>query len=95
LLKPEYFGDRAITEGKSVVEMRLPQRAEDAGVVPVSINAKIPQTTARYIERLYVFVDKNPKPLTGGTVTAEMTDSKGQHFVREFEVDGALAVVDR
>ena len=32
-LKPKHFGDREIIEGKSVIEIRVPQRAEDAGVV--------------------------------------------------------------
>jgi len=65
LLRPQYFKDREITAGKSIVEMRIPLRAEDAGVVPVSIDARIPQTADRYIQNLYVFVDKNPKPLAG------------------------------
>jgi sulfur-oxidizing protein SoxY len=65
LLKAKYFQAREITVGKSIVELRLPVRAEDAGVVPVSIDAKIPQTDERYIKNLYVFVDKNPKPLAG------------------------------
>lgn len=65
LLKPKYFADRPLSTGKSVVELRIPLRAEDAGVVPVSVDAKIPQTADRYIAKLYVFVDKNPKPLAG------------------------------
>lgn len=65
LLRPEYFGSREIQEGKTLVELRIPLRAEDSGVVPISINAKIPQTPARYIKTMYVFVDKNPKPLAG------------------------------
>ena len=75
LLKPKYFGEREITVGKSVVELRIPLRAEDAGVVPISINAKIPQTEERYIKRLYMFVDKNPKPLAG---TFELTPAMGR-----------------
>jgi sulfur-oxidizing protein SoxY len=65
LLKPRYFQDRPITLGKSIVEARIPVRAEDSGVVPLSINAKIPQTPERYIKTLWVFIDKNPKPLAG------------------------------
>jgi len=64
-LKPKHFADREITVGKSLIELRIPRRAEDAGVVPVSVHAKIPQTAENYIERVYVFVDKNPKPLAG------------------------------
>lgn len=65
LLKPQYFQDRPITVGKSIVEARIPVRAEDSGVVPLSINAKIPQTPERYIRHLWVFIDNNPKPLAG------------------------------
>lgn len=65
LLKPQYFKDRPISVDKAVVEMRVPVRAEDSGVVPLSINAKIPQTAERYIKSVYVFIDKNPKPLAG------------------------------
>jgi len=65
LLKPQYFQDREITVDKAIVELRVPVRAEDSGVVPLSINAKIPQTAERYIQKVYVFIDKNPKPLAG------------------------------
>ena len=65
LLRPRYFEDKPILAGKDTVELRIPLRAEDAGVVPVSIDTKIAQTPERYVEHLYVFVDKNPKPLAG------------------------------
>ncbi|MEM7543206.1 MAG: quinoprotein dehydrogenase-associated SoxYZ-like carrier [Pseudomonadota bacterium] len=73
LIKPKFFGDQNIVEGDSLIELRIPLRAEDSGVVPISINAKIPQTEDHYIEKMYVFVDKNPKPLAGTfTLTPEM-----------------------
>lgn len=75
LLRPQYFADRDITEGKSVVELRIPVRAEDSGVVPVSIHAGIPQTAQRYIRQLWVFVDKNPRPLAG---RFELTPAMGK-----------------
>ncbi|MCC7411742.1 MAG: quinoprotein dehydrogenase-associated SoxYZ-like carrier [Gammaproteobacteria bacterium] len=65
LLRPQYFGDRPILSGQTIVQLRVPLRAEDSGVVPVSVNAKIAQTPGRYIEKLYLFIDKNPKPLAG------------------------------
>ena len=65
LLKPQYFKGREISVDKAIVELRVPVRAEDSGVVPLSINAKIPQTAERYIQKVYVFIDKNPKPLAG------------------------------
>lgn len=75
LLRPQYFGERAIAEGKDLVELRVPARAEDAGVVPISINAKIPQTAARYIRTLYIFIDRNPRPLAG---KFELTPAMGK-----------------
>jgi sulfur-oxidizing protein SoxY len=75
LLRPQYFGQREISEGKDLVELRIPARAEDAGVVPISVNAKIPQTSARYIRTLYIFIDRNPKPLAG---KFELTPAMGR-----------------
>jgi len=75
LLRAEYFGQRDITEGKSVIELRIPLRAEDSGVVPVSINAHIPQSPERYIRQIHVFVDNNPRPLAG---RFELTPAMGK-----------------
>ncbi len=76
LLRPRYFQDREIVTGKDLIELRIPLRAEDAGVVPVSIDAKQQQSSARYIQRMFVFVDKNPKPLAGVfTLTPEMGEA--------------------
>ncbi len=75
LLRPQYFGERDIVEGKDFIELRIPGRAEDAGVVPISVNAKIPQTAARYIRTLYIFIDRNPKPLAA---KFELTPAMGK-----------------
>jgi len=75
LLRPQYFGEREIAEGKDLIELRVPPRAEDAGVVPISVNAKIPQSAERYIRTLYVFIDRNPKPLAG---KFELTPAMGK-----------------
>lgn len=75
LIKPSLFGDRQILEGDEVIELRVPLRAEDSGVVPISVNAKIPQTPERYIKTVYVFVDQNPRPLAG---TFRLTPAMGR-----------------
>lgn len=75
LLRPQYFGQRDIVEGKSVIELRIPLRAEDSGVVPVSINAHIAQSPERYIRQVHVFVDNNPRPLAG---KFELTPAMGK-----------------
>ena len=73
LLKPKYFGDVEFIEGRSIIDMKTPYRAEDAAYTPVSITAGIAQTPERYIEKLYLFVEKNPQPLVGiFTLTPEM-----------------------
>jgi sulfur-oxidizing protein SoxY len=74
-IRPQYFQDREILVDKSVVELRIPLRAEDSGVVPVSVHAKIPQKPDYFIRQVYVFVDKNPKPLAG---RFELTPAMGK-----------------
>ena len=61
------FQDREIIEDaeQSVLEIRVPYAAEDATLAPVTIHTKIPQTDALYIQRIHVFIDKNPVPLVG------------------------------
>ena len=66
-LKPVYFADRAIIEGaaQSLIELTAPPSAEDPALVPISIHTKIPQTDETFIQKIYVFIDKNPLPLVG------------------------------
>ena len=61
------FQDREIFEDaeQNVLEVRAPYRAEDATLAPVSIHTKIPQSDELYIQRMHVFIDKNPVPLVG------------------------------
>lgn len=62
VLKQKYFGDRAIDETASPVELTAPYRAEDPALVPVSIAAKIPQTPGHYIKTITLIIDNNPVP---------------------------------
>lgn len=63
-LKKTFVGDKPVEEGNSVVELVVPYRAEDPSLVPISINAKIPQTPERYIKTLTVVIDNNPVPFS-------------------------------
>lgn len=65
LLRPHYFPDATLTEGRGVIDLKTPYRAEDAAFTPVSITAGFPQSAERYIETIYVFVEENPQPLAG------------------------------
>lgn len=57
------FQDRAIEDGAGVIELDAPVRAEDAAVVPLSIRAREPQSAQRYIEKIYLVIDRNPSPV--------------------------------
>ena len=61
------FQDREIIEDteQSVLEIRVPYAAEDATLAPVTIHTKVPQADELYIQRIHVFIDKNPVPLVG------------------------------
>ena len=66
-LRSQNFQDRPIIEGaeQTLLEIKAPYTAEDASVVPISVHTHIPQTAARYIKTMHIFVDKNPMPLVG------------------------------
>lgn len=64
-LRAAYFGDRPIIENDEIVELDAPTRAEFAAIVPISVRAKIPQTTSRFIKTITLLIDKNPSPLVG------------------------------
>ena len=65
LLKPRYFGTTSLAPAAGILELKTPYRAEDAAFTPVSVHALIPQTPARFIEKIHVFIDNNPQPLAG------------------------------
>ncbi len=59
------FDDREILDGTGIIRLDAPDRAQDAAVVPVKINAEIPQTKDRYIRTIHLLIDKNPAPIAG------------------------------
>jgi sulfur-oxidizing protein SoxY len=65
LIKDKYFKGVNIIEDHSVIDLKTPYRAEDGSNMPLTITAKIPQTPERYIDKIYLIVDKNPEPLIG------------------------------
>ena len=56
------FAGRAFeTTSEPVVMLEMPDRAADAAVVPLVIRTRPPAN--RYIQKIYLVVDKNPSPL--------------------------------
>lgn len=75
-VKRSLFENRPVSSAASgILELIAPARAEDAAVVPIAIRAKLPQTSARYIRRLYLIVDNNPSPLAA---VVELTPQSGR-----------------
>lgn len=64
-LKNQYFSGKTIEESNDIIELDAPIRAEDPALVPLNINTKIKQTSASYIKKILVLVDKNPFPFVG------------------------------
>lgn len=63
-LKNHYFGDRPILDGKGVIALQAPRRAEDAAIVPISISDRLPAAGERRIEKIWLVIDKNPVPMS-------------------------------
>ncbi len=64
-IKASLFGDKKLLDGAGVLALDAPYRAADAAVVPLTIEALIPQTEQRYIKTLYLSIDQNPAPVAG------------------------------
>lgn len=64
LVRSSLFGARLITENEGkVIAIELPDRAEDAAIVPLAIKTRVPQAPDRYIKKVYLVIDKNPSPV--------------------------------
>jgi sulfur-oxidizing protein SoxY len=59
-IKPWLFEDREILDGSAIVKLDVPTRPQDASLVPVTIEALLPQEPDRYIKTLTLAVDHNP-----------------------------------
>lgn len=63
-IRAELFGDAAILED-DWVELEVPDRAEHAAIVPVSIRTRPPGKDARSVRAVWLVVDENPSPVVG------------------------------
>ena len=63
-VKNSLFEDRAIeTSVNDLITLDAPVRAEDAATVPIAIKAQIPQSPQKYVQTIYLVIDKNPSPI--------------------------------
>jgi sulfur-oxidizing protein SoxY len=59
------FGARTVHDGAGVIALEAPERAHDAAVVPLTIEALLPQTAERYLKTVHLVIDRNPAPVAG------------------------------
>ncbi|MCS0496227.1 quinoprotein dehydrogenase-associated SoxYZ-like carrier [Ancylobacter mangrovi] len=75
-LKPDVFGERPIEAASPLVRLDAPTRAEDAAMVPISIEVALPEGDSRTVKKLTLIVDENPAP-----VAATFTFGGARHDV--------------
>lgn len=64
-VRASLFQSRPIaTATDDVISLEGPVRAEDAAIVPIAIKTRFPQTSARYVEKVYLIIDNNPSPIS-------------------------------
>lgn len=96
-IRASYFGDRLIQPDANgeVVTLRAPNRAQDAATVPVSFGTRLPQSATRFVERLYLIIDKNPSPIAGVfTFTPESGRAEIETRVRIEEYSQVRAIAE-
>jgi sulfur-oxidizing protein SoxY len=63
-IRKNLFAGRPISEdAQGILELDTPVRAADASVVPIGVRTQLVQTPARYIQKLWLVIDRNPSPV--------------------------------
>ena len=102
-LARDVFNGRPLADGKGLIAIDMPERAEDAGIVPVTLRATLPPGDTRVLKAFTLVIDENPAPVAatfkvGGGLTTISTRVRVNaytdvHAVAELS-DGRLYVVD-
>lgn len=64
-IRATLYGERPIHDGAGVIALEAPERAHDAALVPVTVEALTPQGDERRIESVTLIIDDNPAPVAG------------------------------
>jgi sulfur-oxidizing protein SoxY len=62
-LAGQIFNNRSIADGTTVLSIEAPFRAEDAAVVPITIQSLLPADGTQRIKSITLVIDENPSPL--------------------------------
>jgi sulfur-oxidizing protein SoxY len=96
-LRADLFAGSPIAAGDNVVTLETPKRAEDAAVVPVAIRAQFPQTSDRYIQKLWLIIDNNPSPIAAVfrfTIESGRADIETRMRVEQYTHVRAIALTN-
>jgi sulfur-oxidizing protein SoxY len=62
-LAAEIFKGRALVDGTGLLGLEMPARAEDAAIVPVTMQLTLPPDDGRRLDKLTLVIDENPAPV--------------------------------
>ena len=57
------FNGHQLADGSQLITLEMPERAEDAAVVPVTMRANLPPGDTRTLRSLTLVIDENPSPV--------------------------------
>jgi sulfur-oxidizing protein SoxY len=57
------FNSRAMRDGTGVLVLEMPNRAEDAAIVPLTVRTILPPDDTRHVTTLTIVIDENPAPV--------------------------------
>ncbi|MFG1269960.1 quinoprotein dehydrogenase-associated SoxYZ-like carrier [Xanthobacter sp. DSM 14520] len=72
-IRPDLFPGKAIADAGAIVQLDAPGRAEDAALVPITIQLALPAGDPRTLKAVTLVVDENPAPMAGRFTLAEGT----------------------
>lgn len=94
-LKEALFDQQPIEDGAGVISLEAPYRAHDAAIVPITINAEIPQSAERHITAITVVIDKNPAPVAAVfSLSPEAGDASISTRIRVNEYTNVRAIAE-
>ena len=62
-LVQDIFNNRPMNDGAEVIAIEMPNRAEDAAIVPVTLRTRLSPGDNRRVLRITLVIDKNPAPM--------------------------------
>ncbi len=84
-IRSEYFGDREILDGKDVMFIEAPDKAEDAAIVPVEVF--LFSRIGADVKKMTMFIDRNPAPLVAAVNFGEAAGDSSRKFSTRVRFD--------